>query len=98
MSRKRDGALRPVIRVGGRGSPIVHVARVLLALRDRVPLWQRTGLEAGHRCHRFWCVNPRHLEWQTSSENEAAKQEFDSYEEFATAVDALTASLDGTAD
>ena len=92
-SRKRDGVGRPAIQVGGRRSPVVHVARVLLALIDRVPLLERRGLEAGHRCGNYWCVNGRHLEWQTRSENEDAKQEFDAYASFAAAVDEL--AVDG---
>jgi hypothetical protein len=90
-SRKRDGARRPVIRVGGRGSRTVLVTRVVLALFDRVPLVERDAvrLESGHKCHHFWCVNPRHLEWQTRIENEHAKQEFDDYCDFS--VDELAA-------
>lgn len=90
-ARKRDGARRPKIQVGGRGSRTILVARVLLALKDRVPLTLRAGLEAGHRCHHFWCVNPRHLQWQTRIENEHAKQEYDDYCDFAAAVDELAA-------
>jgi len=92
-ARKRDGAKRPKVRAGGRGSRTILVARVLLALRDRVPLWRREleRLEAGHTCHNYWCVNPRHLQWQTRIENEQAKQEFDAYTDFAAAVDELAA-------
>jgi hypothetical protein len=88
-ARKRDGAKRPQVRVGGRGSRVIVVARVLLSLRDRIPLIDRYGLEAGHTCHHYWCVNPRHLEWQTRVQNEEAKQEFDDYCDFAQAVDDL---------
>ena len=92
-ARKRDGAERPKVRVGGRGSRTILVARVLLVLRDRVPLWRREAdkLEAGHSCNHFWCVNPRHLVWQTRVENENAKHEFDDYCDFAAAVDELAA-------
>jgi hypothetical protein len=90
-ARKRDGAKRPKIQVGGRGSRTILVARVLLCLRDGVPLAERDAakLEAGHVCHRHWCVNPRHLEWQTRIENEHAKQEYDDYCDFAQTVDEL---------
>jgi hypothetical protein len=75
--RKRGGARRPKLQVGGRGSRTIVVARILLAFKDRVPLEQRAGLEAGHRCGHFWCVNPHHLEWVGRAENEEAKGEFD---------------------
>lgn len=90
-ARKRDGARRPKIQVGGRGSRTVLIARLLLCLRDSVPLAERDAakLEAGHTCHHFWCVNPWHLVWQTRHENEEAKHEYDDYNEFADAVDEL---------
>jgi hypothetical protein len=88
-SKKRDGALRPVIRAGGKGSRLLLVARVVLALKDRVSLTLRAGLEAGHICHNHGCVNPRHLMWQTRLENEEAKHEYDAYCDFAAAVDDL---------
>jgi hypothetical protein len=97
-AQKRDGSKRPKIQVGGRGSRTVTVARLLLALRDRVPLVLRDDakLEAGHTCHHFWCVNPRHLEWQTRTENEHAKQEFNDYEDFARDVEDLAAAQEAT--
>ena len=91
-SLKRDGARRPVIQVGGRGSDVIHVARVLLALADGVPLPARGRLEAGHTCGHFWCVAPRHLRWVTRSENEDDKDTFDeatAYAAFEAAVDEL---------
>jgi hypothetical protein len=91
-SKKRDGARRPAIQVGGRGSRVVLVARLALALKDGVPLERRVGVEAGHRCHQHWCVNPAHLEWQTRGENEDAKQEYDDYCDFAGTVDELAAA------
>jgi hypothetical protein len=74
-ARKRDGAKRPKIQIGGRGSRFVVVARLLLVLRDGVPFVLRDGLEAGHTCHHYWCVNWRHLKWCTRTENEADKRE-----------------------
>jgi hypothetical protein len=76
-SLKRGGARRPKMRVGGKRSRTIVVARILLSLKDRVPLHLRDGLEAGHRCGNFWCVNPSHLEWVGRFENEDAKNEFD---------------------
>jgi hypothetical protein len=91
--RGTRGGRRPRIRVGGRGSRIVHVTRILLALKDGVPLQERTdaGLEAGHirECNHYWCVNPAHLEWQTRSENEQQKHDRDEYDDFANDVDLL---------
>lgn len=89
-ARKR-GCERPKVRIGGAVSRVMSVARVLLVLRDRVPLVDRDDakLEAGHTCHHFWCVNPNHLEWVTRSENELAKYEKKRFDEFAAEVDAL---------
>ena len=77
------------MRAGGKGSRWLTVARVLLTLRDRVPLDLRDGLEAGHECHHAWCVNVRHLRWQTHSENLLHRRERDDYERFSNAVDEL---------
>jgi hypothetical protein len=77
VSLKRGGARRPKIQAGGRGSRSILVARILLVFADRVPLDQRDGFEAGHKCGNFWCVNWRHLEWVSRIENEEAKQEYD---------------------
>lgn len=57
----------------------------------RSPERDAAKLEAGHTCHHYWCVNERHLTWQTRVENEESKQEFDDYSDFAAAVDALSA-------
>lgn len=76
-SVKRGGARRPKIQVGARGSRTVLVARVLLVLADKVPLHERIGQEAGHKCGRFWCVNWRHLEWVDRATNEDQKNEYD---------------------
>jgi hypothetical protein len=98
-ARKRDGAKRPKIQIGGVGSRVVTVARLLLCLRDGVRLAERDAakLEAGHSCYNFWCVNPRHLTWQTRIENENAKHEYDSFEDFAREVDELAAQPEGAA-
>lgn len=77
--RGRDGAERPAIRLGGRGSRMATVARVLLALQDGVPLHRRKGLEACHRCAHYWCVNVDHLCWQTRIENELDKEVWDEH-------------------
>lgn len=76
-SKKRNGK-RPVIRLGGRGSPIVNVARFLLI--------QSTGIEppkeieCGHICpngENHKCVNVEHLKWMTRQENENYKKRHD---------------------
>ena len=73
--RKKDGVRRPALMVGGRRSRVVHVARLLLCLRDRVPLTERYMVHAGHLCHNPICVNVRHLAWQTQFENHALRDE-----------------------
>ncbi len=91
---KKRGGLRPVVRAGGRGSRMLTVARVMLVLRDRVPLAQRDAelMEAGHKCNTYWCVNGSHLEWINRSGNEEAKDEFDEgFEQFSADVEALAA-------
>lgn len=92
--RKRGG-VRAAIQVGGRGSRTISVTRLLLVLRDRVPLPEREsdGLEGGHRCAHYWCVNQRHLCWQTRGENEAAKAEYDAFEDFSEAIDTVIAQV-----
>jgi hypothetical protein len=98
FTRKR-GSKRPAICIGGRRPDgrrprVITVARLLLVLRDRVPLHLREAeeLEAGHRCRNAECVNVRHLRWQTRSENEESKSEFEAFEAFAEAVDIAAAS------
>lgn len=88
-ARKR-GSRRPKIRVGGNFSRHVVVARVLLVLKDRVPLWIRDDakLEAAHECGHYWCVNVRHLAWKTRVENENDKY---AYSKFEDALDELLA-------
>lgn len=88
-SQKKSGP-RPVIRAGGKGSKVVLVSRVLLALFDRVPLAMRDleGLRACHSCGHGWCVNRRHLSWKDQSDNELDKEEFDA---FCDVVDDLAA-------
>lgn len=90
-SEKRRGQRRPVIQVGRRGTPMQLVTRIMLAITDRVPLAARSAakLEAGHTCGDIRCVNPRHLVWQTRTENEREKADRRAYETVARAVDAL---------
>lgn len=97
--RKHRTGTRPCIHIGGRGSGNKTVARILLALRDRVCLAERAELEAGHLCGNHWCVNPRHLVWQTRSENERMKayhrseqRDRDAYRSFAAEVEALASA------
>lgn len=88
---RHRGGRRPKIQIGGRGSRTMTVARLLLVLRDRVPLISREleKLEAGHRCHHYWCVNTAHLEWSTRIDNEHAKYEFDARESFVEDIAAI---------
>lgn len=92
IARKRGGARRPKIQIGGRGSRVLTVARILLVIRDRVSILERERekLEAGHTCGNYWCVNVRHLIWQTRSENESMKAEHRAYAEFADDVEAIS--------
>ncbi len=73
----------------GYDAGVINVARILLALADRVPLSERRELHAGHVCGNYWCVNVRHLRWQTASENERMKREHRDRSEFFEAVDDL---------
>lgn len=88
---QKRGSVRPVIQVGGRGSRTITIARLLLVLRDRVPLAERDAaeLEAGHLCGNPHCVNVRHLRWQTRSENEIMKHELALYRQWSDLVDRL---------
>jgi hypothetical protein len=92
FARKRRSR-RPKVQVGGRGSRTISVARVILALRDRVPLIERDRdkLEAGHTCHNEECVNWWHLDWQTREENECAKRDRDAFERFTDEFDRIIA-------
>ncbi len=96
--RQHRGAKRPYIVVGGRGSKKITVARVVLALFDRVPLSVRVeeGAEAGHQCHHAWCVNRRHLRWVSREVNEEQKEEFDDeFDRFSAAIDERAAQAYG---
>lgn len=62
---------RPVIQTGRRGTPVVHVFRIMLALKDGIPLRRRRGYHACHRedCQNTRCVNPWHGYWGTPGRN-----------------------------
>lgn len=73
-SLKRRGR-RPVIRLGGKGSRVVLVARLVLEWKAGPP--PSSLHEAGHTCplgENSKCVNEDHLQWQTRTENEHQKQ------------------------
>jgi hypothetical protein len=66
---------RPVIQLGGRGTRVVLVARLLLTWYAGPPPTDQH--EAGHTCphgENSRCVNPGHLAWQTRTENEQQKK------------------------
>lgn len=74
FSLKRRG-MRPVIQLGGRGTRVVLVARLLLTWYAGPPPTDQH--EAGHTCphgENSRCVNPGHLAWQTRIENEQQKK------------------------
>lgn len=70
---KKRGSPRPVIQLAGRGSPIVHVLRVTLAMLEDpsgVTLHRHQGEHACHGpCADYRCVNPFTAKWGTSAEN-----------------------------
>lgn len=68
-SHKRGG-YRPAVQLAGRGSPVMSVLRLMLCLRDTVPLDLRDELQACHGpCDNPKCVNPFHAYWGTSKSN-----------------------------
>jgi HNH endonuclease len=74
-SLKRRGERRPVVQVGGRGTAVVPVARIMCELRNGPP--PTPEHEAAHICpqgenHR--CIRPDHLAWMTRVENERYKR------------------------
>lgn len=65
---------RPVIQIGGRGTPVRSVARLVCERAQGPP--PTPEHEAGHICpeyERADCVAPHHLVWQTRVENELYK-------------------------
>lgn len=75
----RGGGLRPVIQTGGRGTPVAHVFRIMLALKDRVPLSRRWGMHACHNervCKSTKCVNPWHGYWGTANRNHEDRERY----------------------
>lgn len=75
-SLKRRGR-RPVVQLGGRGTRVVIVARVVCDAFHGPP---PTDLhEAGHTCPKgenHKCIRPEHLRWMTRVENELHKQTY----------------------
>lgn len=74
LSAKRRGQ-RPVIQLGGRGTRVVLVARLVLTWAKGEP--PSDLHEAGHTCpagENPICINEQHLEWQTRTENEHHKR------------------------
>lgn len=77
LSHKRDDTHRPVIQIGGRGGPIVPVARLICTWYHGLSPTEDHA--AGHTCPDYehdTCLNPRHLRWMTKLENEAHKQTY----------------------
>ena len=79
LSVKRGKNIRrPVIQLGGRGTPVVPVMRVQLSLHDGVPLDERADLQACHkincRAGRI-CVNPEHGYWGTREDNDRDRRQ-----------------------
>lgn len=74
FSIKRRGQMRPVIQVGGRGTPVVIVARLICEWFHGPPPTDKH--EAGHTCphgENASCCHPGHLRWMTRTENERYK-------------------------
>lgn len=75
----KRGGLRPVIQAGAAGSPVVHVFRIMLALKDRVPLSRRRDLHACHDirvCDSTKCINPFHGYWGTPGRNHEDREQY----------------------
>lgn len=72
--QRRGSAPRPVIQLGGRGSAVVHVFRIMLSLFDGTPLGERGAFQAAHRpsmCRLgARCVNPLHGYWAGQGQNQ----------------------------
>lgn len=68
---------RPVVQLGGRGTRVVLVARLVLQWFQGPP---PTDLhEAGHTCpagENEKCIRPSHLRWMTRTENEHHKRSY----------------------
>lgn len=61
------GGKRGVIREAGRGSRMLLVHRVALALTGERSI--ESALEGGHLCDNPICCNPSHLLWMTRKQN-----------------------------
>jgi hypothetical protein len=70
-SLKRSGTRRPIVKVNSATNLVLSTLRVMLSLKDGVPLELRTGLEACHKrnCPNISCVNPFHAYWGTPEQN-----------------------------
>lgn len=70
FSKKRSRTRRPNIRVGAAFLGTINPVRVLLSLKDGVPLDDRADLHAAHtECLNLSCINPYHFRWATDAEN-----------------------------
>lgn len=67
--KHRAGESRRPVFWYNRDVGVVYAHRYALSLHDGVPIYDRIGLEASHRCGNYRCCNPRHLYWGTPEQN-----------------------------